>query len=84
MKKNDKCKCKCKKYGTCKKGNSWNLSTCICKNNRYLKSIVDDSVIVCNEIINVIDSVPINGTNTISTNVTYYTTKCHEYCAKKF
>ena len=39
-----------------KKNYGWNSSTCICENSRYLKSIVDDSVVVCNEIINVGDS----------------------------
>ena len=33
-----------------------NYLTCICKNSRHLKSILDNSVIVCNEIINVRDS----------------------------
>ena len=31
----------------CKKDYNWNPSTCICKGSRYLKSVVDDSVIVC-------------------------------------
>ena len=48
---------KCKKYRTHKKDLSWNTSTCIYENRRYLKSIVDNSVIVCDEIINVTDSV---------------------------
>ena len=30
---------KCKKYRTCKKEYSWNPSTCICENGKYLKSI---------------------------------------------
>ena len=34
---------------------SWNPSKCICGNNKHLKSIVGDSVIVCDEIINIID-----------------------------
>ena len=54
----------------CKKYYSWNPSTCICENIRYLKNIVDDSGIVCNEMINVADSVSANVTNTISANVT--------------
>ena len=45
-----------------KKDYSWNRSTCICKNSRCLKSIFDDSVILCNYII--------NFTNSLSTNVT--------------
>ena len=35
-----------------------------------MKSIVVDSVTVCDEIINAIDSVPINVTKIISTNMT--------------
>ena len=31
----------------CEKYYIWNPSTCICENSRYLKSIVDDSVILC-------------------------------------
>ena len=42
---------KCKNYRTCKKDYSWNPSTCICENGNCLKSIVDDSVIACDEII---------------------------------
>ena len=53
----------------CKRDYSWNPSTCICENSRYLKSFVDGLVIVCKEIINVTDSVSTNVTNTISTNV---------------
>ena len=66
---NDKCQCDCKKYHTCKKVYSWNRRTCICENSRYLKSIFDVSVIVCDEIINITISVTINLTNTMSTNV---------------
>ena len=46
----------CEKDPMCKKDNSWNSSICICENNKYLKSIVDDSVIACSEIINAMDS----------------------------
>ena len=38
----------------------WNPATCSCKNGKYLASIIDDSVITCDEII--------NTTKTISTN----------------
>ena len=43
-------------------------NTCICENSKYLKSIVENSVI-CDEIVSVTDSVSINVTNMISTNV---------------
>ena len=54
---NNKCQCQCKKYHTCKKGFSWNPNTCICEKSSYLKSTVDDSVIVFDEIINFTDIV---------------------------
>ena len=47
-----------------------NFSTCTCENSMYLKGIIDDSVIVCDEIINVTNSLSTNVTNTILTNVT--------------
>ena len=64
---NDKFQCECKKYCTCKKGYSWNPSTCICVNRNHLKSILDGSVIVCNKIVSVKHST--NITNTILINV---------------
>ena len=36
----------------------------------YLKSVADDSVIVCDDVIIVADSVSTNVTNTVSANVT--------------
>ena len=56
-------------YCICKKDYSWNPITCVCENRRYLQSIVDDLVIVCNEIISVTDSTSRNVTNTILANV---------------
>ena len=41
-------------------------------NNRYLKSIVDDCVIACDEIINVMDSVSANVRNTKLINATKF------------
>ena len=61
---NDKYQCECKQYY------SWNPSTCICENSRYLKSIVDDSVIVHDEVINVTDIASTNVTNTLPSNIT--------------
>ena len=45
------------------------IVTCICENNKHLKRIVYNSVIVCDEIINATDSVSTIVTNTITTNV---------------
>ena len=41
-----------------KKDYSWNPSTCISENSKYLKSITDTSVIKCGEIIIVMINVP--------------------------
>ena len=43
-----------------KKGFAWNPATCTCENGKYFKSIINDSVIRCNEIV--------KATKTISTN----------------
>ena len=48
---------------------SWNPSTCICKNSKYLKSIADDSVIACDQIISVTDIVSKKMKNIAATNV---------------
>ena len=48
---NDKCRYECKKRHACEKDYVWNSATCNCKNGKYLTSIMDDSVITCDEII---------------------------------
>ena len=48
---NDKCFCECKKHHICWKYYIWNPSTCHCENGKYLASIMDDSVILCDEFI---------------------------------
>ena len=50
---NDKCRCECKKTQVCEQDYVWNPATCNCKHGKYLASIMDDSVIVCDEIKNV-------------------------------
>ena len=65
--------CRPKKYRKSKKDYSWNPSTSTCENSRYLKHIVDVSVIVFDEIIYIKDIVSksmTNMKNTISANVT--------------
>ena len=47
-----------------------NTSTYLCEISRYLKSFIDDSLIVYDEIISIVDIVSINVTNVVSTNVT--------------
>ena len=39
------------KRHVCEKDYVWNSATCNCKNGKYLASIMDDSVITCDEII---------------------------------
>ena len=50
---NDKCRCECKKHHICEKGYIWNPATCSCEIGKYLASIIDNSVIMCDEIIDV-------------------------------
>ena len=48
------CRCKnLRKIHVCEKDNICNPSTCTCENGNYLESIIGDSVITCNEIIEV-------------------------------
>ena len=55
-----------KNITVCKKYYIWNPPTCSCENGKYLGSIIDDSVIMCDEII--------EETQTIST---YFNEKNH-------
>ena len=48
---NGKCWCECKKHHVCEKDYVWNYATCNCENYKYLASIMDDSAIMCDEII---------------------------------
>ena len=60
---------KCKNYQTCKKDYGWNTSICVCENGRHLKSVADDSLVTCDEIM--------NSTGSVSTNVTTVLKKFH-------
>ena len=50
---NDKCQCACRKRHVCEKDYDWNPATCniLHVNGKYLASIMGDSVITCDEII---------------------------------
>ena len=48
---NDKCQCECKEPHVCEKDYVWNPATCNCENDKYLSSIMNDSVTTCDEII---------------------------------
>ena len=48
------------KHHICEKDYIWNPATCSCKNIKYLASIIDNSVIMCDEIIEETKTVPTN------------------------
>ena len=66
---NETCQSECKNYRKCKKYYSWNPSSFICENSKYLKSIGDTSVIACDEIISAMDILSTKKTNATATNV---------------
>ena len=43
--------CECKKGYACEKDYIWNPATCSCQNGKYLASILDDSAMTCDEVI---------------------------------
>lgn len=47
----DKCRCECRKHRICEKDYILNPTTCSWKNAKYLGSIIYDSVITCDRII---------------------------------
>ena len=47
----DKCRCEHKKCHVCEKNYVWNPATCNCENGKYLARIMDNSAILCNEVI---------------------------------
>ena len=48
---NDKFWCECKKWQVCEKDYVSNPATCNCENGKYLASIIDDSAIMCDKLI---------------------------------
>ena len=67
----DSRQCECKNYRTCEKSSSWNPSirendsTCFCENGKYLKSIADNSKIICDEVTYAMDIVSTNMSTTV-------------------
>ena len=57
------CQCECKTYHKCEKGYSWNPSTCICENSKYLKDAAGTSVTKYDEIVIVMNNLSIKKTN---------------------
>ena len=51
----------------CEKDYSWNPSICACDNSKYLESIIDDSVVIRDEIIEVAKTIPSKVTKNIPT-----------------
>ena len=47
-----------KKHSVCKKRLYWSPGICCCKNSKYLASIISDSVITCDEIVEETKTVP--------------------------
>ena len=64
---NKTCQDECNNYHKGKKVYSWNPTTCMCDNSNYLKSIADSSVIACDEIISVMNTVSTKRKKTIAT-----------------
>ena len=64
----------CKNYK--REKHTWNPSTCICNNSKYLKSVADILVTRCNEIIIVMN-------NLATKKDKYYRNKCYKYCFNK-
>ena len=50
----NKCWCECKKRHICEKECIWNPATCSSRKRKYLASIVDNSVITCDGIIDAV------------------------------
>ena len=48
---NEKCQCECKKRHVCEKDCALNPATCNCEKRKYLASIMDNSAIMCDEMI---------------------------------
>ena len=61
---NNKRQCEPKKHHICEKDYVWNSATRSCENGKYLASIMDDSLITCDEVIESYD----DERKTISTN----------------
>ena len=48
---NNKCWCECKNCHVCEKDYVLNPATCSCENGKYLVSTMDNSAIMCDEVI---------------------------------
>ena len=66
------CQCKCKKHHLCEKHYFWDPATCKYENGKYLASIMDDSVITCDEVLELYNE----EIKTIPTNFNEKNTTC--------
>ena len=73
---NNKCQCECKTRHVCEKDYVWNPATCSCENGKYLANIVDDSVIMCGEVIDAEAKLSNKETKTIPTNFNQKNVTC--------
>ena len=55
----------------------WNPNTCACENNKYLESIIDDSVFTCDKIINAVARLYIEPTKGTSYLLRIKKPTCH-------
>ena len=46
------------KHNVCEKDYIWNPTTCTCKSGKYLRIIIGKSVVICDEIIEVAQTIP--------------------------
>ena len=74
---NNKCQCKCRKRHLWKNDYSWNPATCSCENGKYLAIFMDDSAIMCDD---VLESYA-KETKTIPTNFNEKRATCKTYFA---
>ena len=66
---NKTCQCECKSHCKSKKDYSWNPGTRTYENSKYLKSMVDTSVITFDEIISLMDVVSTKKANALVINI---------------
>ena len=79
---NNKCRCECKQRHICEKDYIWNPATCSCENGKYLASIINDSVITCDEVIE--ETVPTNSNEKrqpVNTKFLYFIYIFINYCS---
>ena len=58
----------------------WNPATCICESGKYLQSIIDNSLIMCDEITNAVHSESANVISAVSINSDDKKVRCKVDC----